>query len=119
MNILGREKTIHDKIRAYISVCMKAFEEDRDLFTYLILSEHRELDKFPVTHIHPGHVALKLIEEGQKSGALRKMDVYVAASILVGSLIRLCVARIYDGLPRDLRTYEASVAESLWDALKK
>lgn len=47
------------------------------------------------------------------------MDAYVGASILLGTSIRLCVARIYGGLPNDLRTYHTSVVGSVWDALKK
>jgi AcrR family transcriptional regulator len=116
---VSRAQGSRDKIRAYIAYCFQAFEEDRDLFTYLISSEHRELDRFPKTHVHPGHVALRLIEDGQKAGELRKMPVPVAASILLGAVHRLSLVRIYGTIPEDLRRHEDVVADALWQSLRK
>ncbi len=116
---VSAEKKTYDKIRVYISICFKAFEEDRDLFTYLILSENRELRKFPVTHTHPGHVAMALIKEGIEAGELRQMAAYVATSLLLGSLIRLCLVRIYGRLTDPLKKHENDIVECLWNALKK
>ncbi len=107
------------KLRAYITTCFEAFEKERDLFTYLILSEHRELDRFPSTFKHPGHVALDLVAAGQKSGRCRAGDPAIGASILVGSIIRLCIARIHKTIDYDLRQEVDNVTESLWGALLK
>lgn len=107
------------KVRAYITTCFEAFETERDLFTYLILSEHRELDRFPSTFKHPGHVALDLVTAGQKAKVFREMDPYIGASILVGSIIRLCIARIRKAIEHDLRQEVDNVTESLWGALSK
>ncbi len=107
------------KLRAYVETCFEAYEKERDLFTYLILSEHRALDRFPVTYRHPGHVALDLVAEGQKSKDFRPMDPYVAASLIVGSIIRLCVVRFREGIGRDLRKETETVTEALWRALSK
>lgn len=111
--------TSRDKIHAYITACFNAYEEDRDLFTYLIISEHRELANFPKDYTHPGHVALKFVQEEQGKGNLRSMNIYVAASILLGSVIRLCVTRIYGNISDHLKDHTDTVTESLWDALKK
>lgn len=110
-------KKTKDKIHAYISTCFKAFEEEQELFTYLLVSEHRELRNLPPSYKHPGHVAMELVEEGQKAGDLKPMDVYVAGSIFVGAIIRLCVAKMYGGIKGDLRKHTDEVAASLWGAL--
>jgi AcrR family transcriptional regulator len=115
---VSQKSSIKDKIHAYILACFSAFEEDRDLFSYLIISEHRELRKFPASHMHAGHVALKMIEEGQSQGIIKPMDKYLAASILVGSVIRTCVVRMYGNIDQDLRSLAQPVAESLFEALK-
>lgn len=107
------------KVRAYVAACFEAFENERDLFTFLILSEHRELDRFPETHRHPGHLALELVAEAQKRKEMRPMDVTIGASLLVGGIIRVCLGRIRGGLARDLRKETDTVAEALWRALKK
>jgi AcrR family transcriptional regulator len=107
------------KLHAYITTCFEAFETERDLFTYLILSEHRELDRFPTIFKHPGHVALDLVTAGQKAGFFREVEPYIGASILVGSIIRLCIARIRKAIEHDLRQEANTVTESLWRALSK
>jgi AcrR family transcriptional regulator len=116
---VAEEKDFKKKLHAYISTCFEAFETERDLFTFLILSEHRELDRFPATFKHPGHVALDLVTAGQKAGVFRIMEPYIGASILVGSIIRLCIARIRKAIDNDLRKNVAIVSESLWGALIK
>lgn len=116
---LDQDRSFKEKIKTYVSNCLKAFEEEQELFTYLIISEHYELSKYPTTHVHPGHVALKLIEKGQKTGDLRKMNAHVGASILLGTIIHLCVSKIYGGMTQDLRCLTETVWESLWKALKK
>ena len=64
--IVGGGKTTTEKIRLYIKTCFMAYEEDKQLFDYLIISEHREFDKFPASHKHPGHVAIDLVTNGQQ-----------------------------------------------------
>lgn len=115
---IEQEKTSLDKIRAFVSFCFESFEKEKDLFTYLILSEHRELDKFPDSNIHPGHVAMKIVEDGQKTGELKKMDVFIAGSIIVGSLVRICIVKICGRLEKELNNYKEEVAISIWKALK-
>lgn len=116
---VAAESDFKNKIQAYITTCFDAFETERDLFTYLILSEHRELDRYPVTFKHPGHVAVDLVSAGQKAGIFRAGDPYIGASILVGGIIRLCIARIRKAIDHDLRQEISSVNETLWGALSK
>jgi AcrR family transcriptional regulator len=116
---VAQAKEFKLKLHAYITTCFDAFEKERDLFTYLIVSEHRELARFPSTFKHPGHVALDLVATGQKAGIFREMDPTIGASILVGSIIRLCIARIHKSIEHDLRQEVDNVTESLWGALSK
>jgi AcrR family transcriptional regulator len=112
-------KEFRQKLRVYITTCFEAFETERDLFTYLILSEHRELDRFPSTFKHPGHVALDLVTTGKKAGVFRQADPYIGASILVGSIMRICIARIRKAIDHDLRQEVDIITESLWGSLIK
>jgi AcrR family transcriptional regulator len=122
MDLATRVAEVSDfrqKVHAYITICFEAFETERDLFTYLILSEHRELDRYPETFKHPGHVAVDLVTAGQKAGVFQAGDPYIGGSILVGSIIRLCIARIRKAIEHDLRQEVNIVSESLWRALRK
>jgi AcrR family transcriptional regulator len=114
---VARVAGMKDKIHVYISTCFEAYESERDLFTFLILSEHQSLRKYPSSLRHPGHVAVDLVKEGLAAGDLRPLDPYVAASILVGSIIRLCVVRVHGTLDKGLVGETDAVTDSLWRAL--
>lgn len=116
---VGEGKTTVEKIRLYIKTCFLAYEEDKRLFDYLIISEHREFDKFPTSHKHPGHVAIGMMEEGLKKGEVRRMDPVVAASLLLGSVIRLCISRARRAIDRDLKAEIDPVSETLARAICK
>jgi AcrR family transcriptional regulator len=115
---VAAEASTAGKIRAYVSYCLTSFEEDQELFTYLILSEHRELRKYSEILNHPGHVAVDIMAGGQKRGDLKSMDVFIGASILLGSIHRLCLAKIYGSIEAPLHDHQTTVFESLWAALK-
>jgi AcrR family transcriptional regulator len=107
------------KVRAFVGTCLDAYEEDPKLFTYLIVSEYREFQSLPEGTRHPGNLAMEMLAAGQAAGVLRPLEIHVAGSILVGSLVRICAAKMYGGVDDDLRTLAAGMADSLWDALKK
>ena len=113
------ESTAQARIGKFVQECFDAYESDRDLFTYLILREHSELDKFAKTSLHPGHVVLKIVEDGQKSGEIRAGNIFVLAGILIGSVIRICVTKMYGSIPEDLRGFGDEVSASIWAALKR
>lgn len=116
--VLSR-KECRARVEVFISECLSAFEKERDLFTYLILSEHRELKKFSSHHMHPGHVVLKIIEDGQKEGLIRAADPQVLSALFLGAVIRVCVVRMYGSIPKDLRKHAPDITRSLWALLSK
>jgi AcrR family transcriptional regulator len=113
------ERTSRDRVRKFVEESFTAFEENTELFIYLILREHTELKKYSAAHQrHPGHVVLQVIEDGQKLGEIRKGEPYVLASIFVGAVIRICVVKMYGNITTDLRTLSEEVAASLWKTLE-
>ncbi len=108
-----------ERVRTFVAQCFKAFEEHQDLFTFLILSEHRELKKFQETGTHPGHLVLRVIREGQRAGEIKTGDPYILGSLVLGGIIRTCVVRIYGGITKSLKGCEREVADHLWGMLAK
>ena len=106
------------RVRSFVRESFAAFEADRELFTYLILSEHKEFRKYPATYPHPGHVALKIVEDGQATGAIRKGDPLLLVSLFVGAVIRVCVTRMYGDLDVDVRESADLVGDAVWDMLR-
>ena len=113
------ESGLKGRLRVLVHECFAAFESDRDLFTFLILTEHRELQKYPESHMHPGHVALKIVEDGQKEGVARKGTPYLWASLIIGALIRACIVRMYGRIKTDLRKHSEEVSDALWSMVKE
>lgn len=111
------QPTAEERIRVFVAECFKAFEANRDLFTYLILSEHRELKKYPGTQLHPGHVILKVIQEGQAAGEIRRGDPYILGSLVLGGIIRVCVVKIHGAIEERLTKHEKEVGNLLWSMI--
>lgn len=109
------EKTAKARIERFVSETFQAYEEDSELFAYLILLEHSELKSYSQAQLmHPGHLAMQIIEDGQKSGEIKAGEIYVLASMFVGAIIRMCVVRMYGNLKAPLQTNLDAVSDSLW-----
>jgi AcrR family transcriptional regulator len=112
------EQTAEGRIRRFVEESFAAYESDPELYTYLILREHGELDNYAKDDAHPGHIVIRIIEEGQKSGELKAGNPYVLGSLFVGGVIRVAVVKMYGSIREDLTQYTGYVADSIWAMLK-
>jgi AcrR family transcriptional regulator len=112
------EPTAEKRIRQFVRESFQAYEQDPELYSYLILREHSELDKYSENFSHPGHVVLKIIEDGQKSGELRAGDRYVLASLFVGGVIRVCTVKMYGNIKQNMQGFVDPVSDMIWAMLK-
>lgn len=111
-----QERTSQDRVRRFVEESFAAYEDDPELFTYLILREHSELAKYSsANEIHPGHLVIHIIEDGQKAGEIKAGDPYLLGSLFVGAVIRVCAVKMYGNLKNPLKTYAADVSESIWN----
>jgi len=113
------EPTAEKRIHMFVEESFTAFEQDPELYSYLILQEHSELLKYSESYVHPGHVVTKIIEDGQKSGEIRSGDPFVLGSMFVGGVIRVCVVKMYGNITEDLKGFVDVVAQMSWTMLKK
>lgn len=107
-----------DRVRVFVEESFDAYESDPELYSFLILREHSELDKFAKNYMHPGHVVMRIIEDGQKNGEIRAGNPYVLGALFVGAVIRVCVVKMYGSIQEDLRTFSLEVSDSIWKGLK-
>jgi AcrR family transcriptional regulator len=113
------EQTAEKRIQVFVQESFAAYEEDPELYSYLILREHSELEKYAIDAVHPGHVVIKIIEDGQKTGEIRAGDPYLLGSMFVGGVIRVCVVKMYGNIKQDLKGYVNDVAGMIWAMLRK
>ena len=108
-----------ERVFKFVEESFAAYESDPELYTYLILREHSELDKYSQTFDHPGMLVIQIIQEGQKKGEIRPGEPFVLGSLFIGSIIRVAVVKMYGNLKKDLRIYTADVAQGIWDMLRR
>ena len=111
------EKSAQARVHTFVAESFAAYESDPELYTYLILREHSELDKYAQAYAHPGHVVMRIIEEGQKSGEIKAGEPYVLGALFVGAVIRVAVVKMYGNIDKNLTNYTNEVAQSLWSML--
>jgi AcrR family transcriptional regulator len=110
--------TAKARVFKFVEVSFAAYESDPELYTYLILREHSELDKYAQTFDHPGMLVQAIIAEGQKKKEIRAGEPFILGSLFIGSIIRVAVVKMYGNLKKDLRTYSADAAQGIWDMLR-
>lgn len=111
-------RKLDDRMQRFVLECFTAFDADRDLFVFLILSEHREFKKYPLTSMHPGRLAVKMVEDAQKTGEIGAGEPFLLGGLVIGAIIRACVVHMYGRIPGKLTRYHKQVANALVQMLK-
>ncbi len=113
------QQSAQARIRTFVEESFAAYESDPELYTYLILREHSELEKFArAFDAHPGHVVTRIIEEGQKAGEIKPGDPFLLGALFVGAVIRVCVVKMYGNINKILTGCSNDVADSIWAMVK-
>jgi AcrR family transcriptional regulator len=107
-----------ERIQTFIEESFAAYESDPELYTYLILREHSELESYAQEFQHPGHLVTRIIEEGQKNKEIKAGDPYILGSLFVGGVIRVAVVKMYGNIHEHLSKYASYVSDSIWTMLK-
>ncbi len=118
MSKVFAEKGAKERIHKFVEESFAAYESDPELYTYLILHEHSELDKYAKEYAHPGNVVMRIIDEGQKSGEIKAGEPYVLGSLFVGGVVLVAVVKMYGSIKENITNYTGYVADSLWAMLK-
>jgi len=108
-----------DRLEALVDGCFRFFDEDRTLFTYLILSEHNELGRTSKRVRHLRHLVRDILTDGRASGDVREGDLELFGALVIGAIIRVAIFRIYGLLQGELRGRSKDVAEACLRAVGK
>ena len=104
--------SFQDRLAALVDGCFRFFDEDRTLFTYLILSEHNELGRTSRRIRHIRHLVRDILEDGRQTGQVRDGDLELFGALIIGTIIRVAIFRIYGLISGDLRSRSSEVAKS-------
>ncbi|MEW5765176.1 MAG: TetR/AcrR family transcriptional regulator [Acidobacteriota bacterium] len=104
--------SLRERLFALADGCFRFFDEDRTLFTYLILSEHNELGRTSRKVRHIRHLVRDILQDGQKTGEVRPGNLEIMGAAIIGIIIRVAIFRIYGLISGDLRNQAAEVADA-------
>ncbi|MEJ2367006.1 MAG: helix-turn-helix domain containing protein [Acidobacteriota bacterium] len=113
------EKNLEQRLRAFVEGCFRFFDEDRTLFTYLILSEHNELGRTTRRIRHIRHLVRDILTEAREKGELREGDIELFGALVIGMILRVAVFRIYNLLSGDLLHYAPEVAGAAYRSVAR
>jgi AcrR family transcriptional regulator len=110
-------QSFEERLGALVDGCFRFFDEDRTLFTYLILSEHNELGRTSKRIRHIRHLVRDILTDGRLAGELREGDLEIFGALVIGTIIRVAIFRIYGLLTGDLRPRAPEVASACYAAI--
>ena len=90
------------------------FEEEPDVYTYIVLAQHHLLKRIPSTVRTPTDVVAEVLAEGQRKGEVRKGSAPLFAVLIVGMVIRVTLLKLHGWLKDDLDHLEREVEEACW-----
>jgi TetR/AcrR family transcriptional regulator, repressor of fatR-cypB operon len=105
-------KGFSERLEALVGGCFRFFDEDRTLFTYLILSEHNELGRTTKRVRHIRHLVRDVLSDGRVEGEVRDGDLELFGALIIGAIIRVAIFKIYGLLQGDLTPRSKEVAEA-------
>lgn len=105
-------KGFQERLEALVTGCFRFFDEDRTLFTYLILSEHNELGRTTKRVRHIRHLVRDVLSDGRLEGEVRDGDLELFGAVIIGTIIRVAIFKIYGLLQGDLAPRSKEVAEA-------
>ena len=106
--------TLRERLNALVESCFHFFDEDRTLFTYLILSEHNELGRTSRKVRHIRHLVRDILVDGQRNGEVREGDLEILGACVIGMVIRVAIFRIYGLIGGSLREQSDVVADACY-----
>ena len=105
------------------AIIKKLFELTTDQprnMQFILLAQHREYlpNEAPICSSKPFQIMKGIIQEGIKTGEVREMEPWVAATAMFGGALRMMNLQLDGVLSKPLIHYLDEVTESAWNAVK-
>lgn len=112
------QRTLRRKLDAMIRHFCAFFDRDRELFSYLLLSQHGQLRRMTPDMPHPMTVLRRVIAAGMRRGEIPGGDADLATSMVMGLVLQVAVDRIYGRVRNDLSELAENLVASAWRVLE-
>ena len=85
---------LHAKLAVMVGMFCSLFEQDPDLFRFLLLVQHGQLDRVTEEMQTPGSVLKGVIEAAMARGEIAERDAEVASAMVLGMVLQVAVAKV-------------------------
>lgn len=105
------------KLAAMVGLFCSLYEQEPDMFRFLLLVQHGQLERVTADMQTPVTVLKAVIEAAVARGEIPRQDAEVATAMVLGIVLQVAVFRVYGRIAEPLGAFAASLTESCWRAL--
>jgi AcrR family transcriptional regulator len=121
--IADGEGSVEDRLTGCIRLTLDLYRQEPHAFTFSLLRQHSFMPDLPKNFDYPINVVARLIEEGQREGALVDDDSKLLAAIFLGCVLRpLIVSQLSTRGSLDLlrdESHDALIASRAYAAIER
>jgi AcrR family transcriptional regulator len=105
------------KLAAMVGLFCSLYERDPDMFRFLLLVQHGQLERVTAGMQTPVTVLKAVIEAAVARGEIPRQDAEVATAMVLGIVLQVAVFKVYGRLPQPLGALAERLTEGCWRAL--
>jgi AcrR family transcriptional regulator len=108
---------LRSKLAAMVGMFCSLYEQDPDMFRFLLLVQHGQLDRVTTDMQTPVKVLKAVIETAIARREIPPQDAEVATAMVLGMVLQVAVFRVYGRVTRPLGDFAERLTEGCWRAL--
>jgi AcrR family transcriptional regulator len=109
--------TLRAKLDAMVRQFCVFFDQDPVLFSYLLLTQHGQLQKVTPDMPNPVEVVREVLAAGMDRSEIPAGDPNVAAAMVLGIVLQIAVFKVYQRLPQSLTSLAEVMVAACWRVL--
>jgi AcrR family transcriptional regulator len=91
-----------DRLIAIVGTICRLYGEDETLFRFLLLTQHRQLDRVPHDENNPVEIVQRMIDAAMRAGEIPAADPALTTAAIVGIIVHAATFRVYGRISRSL-----------------
>jgi len=108
---------LRSKLAAMVGLFCSLYEQDPDMFRFLLLVQHGQFERVTAEMRTPVTVLKTMIEAAMVRGEIPGRDPQVATAMVLGIVLQVAVFRVYGRIDRPLGSLAEQLTEGAWRAL--
>ncbi|GAB4354324.1 MAG: TetR/AcrR family transcriptional regulator [Kiloniellaceae bacterium] len=108
---------LEEKLKAMVGQFCTLYEQDPDMFRFLLLVQHGQLERITTDMLTPVQVLKGVIAEAMAAGEIPAQDTEVATAMVLGMVLQVAVFKVYGRVTAPLGDFADALAEGCRRAL--